>query len=326
MAADKKTKKTRAAQARTKSAKSSASAKGSKPEKKTYELRRVNFPSASGGCEADLFLPAGKGPHPVIVMAHGFGAERGFRLPAFADRFAQAGLAVLLFDYRNFGDSPGEPRNWISPNRHREDWIAAVQFARRTPEIDPQRVALWGTSFSGGHIVSIAGQTDPAALSLLVPFSDGFRTLLGYPLRFVLTALFHGLWDLLLSFSGRSHNVPIFGPSSAFALLNTPECEAGYGAIVDGESAWENSAPARIALTLPFYRPIARAKQIHCPVLIVAGEQDSLCPLPLVQNLARRISGSMMMLLPTGHFEPYTSAFEETIRAQIQFLRQSLAR
>ncbi|HMW59947.1 MAG TPA: alpha/beta hydrolase [Leptospiraceae bacterium] len=298
-----------------------------KAARKTYELQRVNFPSGSGGCEADLYIPKGRGNHPVVVMAHGFGAERSFRLPAFADRFAEAGIAVLLFDYRSFGDSPGEPRNLISPRMHNEDWKAALQFVRRMPGLDSQRIALWGTSFSGGHIVNIAPEEKPAALSLLVPFSDGFRTLFNYSAAFVLQAVFHGLWDLLLSLFGRSHNVPIIGKPEEFALLNTAECWEGYGGIVDKESAWQNSAPARICLTLPMYRPVAKASRIKCPVIIVAGEQDSLCPLPLVQTLARKIRGSMMMLLSTGHFEPYSGrAFEETVRAQLQFFRQCFVR
>jgi fermentation-respiration switch protein FrsA (DUF1100 family) len=83
-------------------------------------------------------------------MAHGFGAERTWRLPAFAERFAEHGLATLFFDYRSFGDSDGEPRNLVSPRRHVADWAAAVDHARSLSGVDGDRLALWGTSFWGG--------------------------------------------------------------------------------------------------------------------------------------------------------------------------------
>lgn len=258
-------------------------------------------------------------------MAHGFGAERTFRLPPYAEKFARRGMAVLLFDYRNFGTSPGDPRNWISPSRHKEDWRSAVRFARNLPGIDPSRIALWGTSFSGGHIAALAGELEPAAVSLTVPFSDGLRHLFWMPAWFVIRALLHGIRDLAASLFGGKHEVKIVGRPDEFALLNTPECEPGYGAIVDPESSWRNLAPARIALTVPFYRPVARAGRIRCPAFLVAGEFDTLCPLPLVQSLAKAIPGSMLMLIPTGHFEPYAGEwFEKVSEAETQFLAQVL--
>ena len=65
------------------------------------------FSSNSEHCAADLYLPDGVAKPPVMVMAHGFAGERGFKLPAFAENFCQQGVAVLLFDYRCFGDSEG---------------------------------------------------------------------------------------------------------------------------------------------------------------------------------------------------------------------------
>jgi len=260
-------------------------------------------------------------------MAHGFGAERSFAIPLYAEFFAERGFAVLLFDYRNFGSNSGEPRNWISPKRQIADWKAAIAHAFSIPEIDPARVALWGTSFSSGHIiVAAAGRNDIKALSLLVPFSDGFRSLFYFKFSFVLRAVVHGLIDVVSSLFGRAHRVPIMGRPEEFALLNTPECAAGYSSIVNPLSSWDNLAPARIALTLPLYRPVSKVGKLRCPVFIVAGEKDTLVPFPTVQRLARSIPGSMMMLLPTGHFEPYSGVwFERTASAQFQFLREALS-
>lgn len=293
------------------------------PRKSTYRIERREIPSGSGICMADLYLPETSGRCPVIVMAHGFGACRTFGLPPFAEHFASRGMAVLLFDYRNFGSSPGEPRNLISPRRHLNDWRAAVDYALRLPQIDSSRVALWGSSFSGGHVVeTAASRNDIAAICIQVPFSDGLATILDLPKPFVLQAAAHGLRDLLSSASGMGpHQVPVFGKPDVFALLNTPECEKGYGALVNAEEDWVNLAPARIGLTLPLYRPIRKASKIHCPTFIVCAEKDSLVSKKTVDRLSRAIPGSMTMYLDCGHFDLYfKDLFIKNISAQTSFL------
>ena len=92
----------------------------------------VSFDSGSDRCVAWLYLPEGPQPHPVIVMAHGLGAVKALRLGAFAERFQAAGYACLVFDYRYFGDSEGEPRELLSIRRQREDWRAAVSLMMKT--------------------------------------------------------------------------------------------------------------------------------------------------------------------------------------------------
>ena len=101
---------------------------------------RTDSPFRSGGleCAAWLYQPEGQGPHPCVVMAHGFSAVREQRLDAYAERFAAAGLAVLVFDYRHFGASQGEPRQLLSIARQLADWRAAVAHARNLPDVDPR--------------------------------------------------------------------------------------------------------------------------------------------------------------------------------------------
>jgi dienelactone hydrolase len=116
----------------------------------------LTFDSSGVNCAAWLHLPDTAAPHPVVVMAHGFAGVRQLRLDAYAERFAAAGMAVLLFDYRRFGASDGEPRQVLVISDQLDDWRAAVAFARSLPEIDHSRVAVWGTSLSGGHVLAIA--------------------------------------------------------------------------------------------------------------------------------------------------------------------------
>ena len=90
-------------------------------------------------------VPEPEQPIPIVVMAHGLGSLRTMGLDAYASRFAAAGYAVLVFDYRGFGDSTGEPRNLVNRKRQREDWRAAIAYARALPGVDPAQVILWGT-------------------------------------------------------------------------------------------------------------------------------------------------------------------------------------
>src|ERR1700712_5928770 len=117
----------------------------------------VWFTSGTDRVSAWLYRPDSAGPVPLLVMAHGLGAVRTMRLDAYAERFAAAGYACLVFDYRNFGDSEGAPRQLIDIRMQLQDWTVAVAFARTLTGIDPQRIGLWGTSVSGGHLIATAG-------------------------------------------------------------------------------------------------------------------------------------------------------------------------
>ena len=96
----------------------------------------LTFASGNDACAA-WFYPAAadQGARPIIVMAHGLTGTRRDCLGAFAERFAAAGIAALVFDYRGFGDSTGEP-DLYEPSRQLDDWRAAIAFARSLPDID----------------------------------------------------------------------------------------------------------------------------------------------------------------------------------------------
>ena len=110
-------------------------------------------------------------------MAHGFAGDRTFGLESFAERFASEGIAVFVFDYRNFGDSDGEPRNLVDPFRHLADWKATIAHVRSLKTVDGNRIGLWGSSFSGGHVImAAASDTTIRAISAQVPFVDPIST------------------------------------------------------------------------------------------------------------------------------------------------------
>jgi len=286
-----------------------------------------NFTSHGVKCAAWLYMPEGAKEPPIVIMAHGIAAQRDFGLEPFADRFVANGLAVLLFDYRNFGDSDGEPRNLVSPSRHVQDWQAAISYARGLNGINTKKIALWGSSFSGGHVLVTAAKTAGiSAVVSQVPFVDGISTTMLFDLKYQLTGMLHGVRDLLRIVTfGRPYYIPVVAEPGVFALMNTPEAMPGFLAIVPKVTTWKNEAPARILLTLPMYRPISYAAKINCPVLMIYAEKDSLISPKAVEKTAAKIKDVRKVLLPTGHFEVYTGeTFEKVVKMEADFLCEKL--
>src|ERR1700756_2744838 len=125
------------------------------------------------------YLPEKRaGKVPTIVMAHGFSAVKEMYLDRFADAFAAAGLGALVFDNRNFGASDGEPRQEIDPWQQVSDYRDAITFAETLPETDPARIGVWGSSYSGGHVL-VVGAIDRRVKCVVsqVPLASGSRNL-----------------------------------------------------------------------------------------------------------------------------------------------------
>lgn len=288
-----------------------------------------DFSSQGVRCAADLYLPEDVARPPIVIMAHGFGAERRFGLPTYAGRFAAMGIAVLLFDYRGIGGSDGTPRQLVDPARHLQDWEAALAHVRTLPQVDGRRVALWGSSFSGGHVIVCAARDgNVAAIVAQVPFVDPFTTIRRLGLRYLLKATPHGVLDAVRALFGMTpHYVKLVGAPDEFAAMNTPEALEGFMSLVPEGTQWENKICARVLFTFPFYRPLNWASRVRCPVLLLFGEKDSLIAPAAVREAASRMANVQAVSYPLGHFEIYTGeAFNDAIARQCAFLHQHLQR
>ncbi len=147
------------------------------PERKVQPFNRedITFLSHEALCRAWFYRPAAPAgtPLPCVVMAHGLGGTRTAGLAPYAERFAAAGFGALVFDYRHFGDSEGDPRQLVSIRRQLQDWQSAIAFARGLPGVDPDRIALWGSSFSGGHVIVTAARDAKCGCSFSPGTHDG---------------------------------------------------------------------------------------------------------------------------------------------------------
>jgi dienelactone hydrolase len=284
------------------------------------------FQSEGSRCAAWFYRPERR-PAPCVVMAHGFSAVREQRLDAYAERFAQAGFAALVFDYRHFGASAGEPRQLLDIQRQLQDWRAAIAFARGQEGVDAKRIALFGSSFSGGHVQWLAAhEPEIAAAIAQAPFVDGLRNLPALGIAQVLKLTAAGMRDALRALTGRApYLVPAVGAPGSFAIITTPDAEEGFRKITPPGSTWRNEVCARIALQIGFYRPGQYAAQIRCPILFCIAAQDVLTPARLAFEAAERAPHGEAKSYPCGHFDVYLPPiFDQVVTDQIDFLRRHL--
>jgi pimeloyl-ACP methyl ester carboxylesterase len=283
----------------------------------------VTFPSGQETCAAWLYKPPGGEPHPVIVMAHGLGAVKEMRLDAFAERFQAAGYACLVFDYRHFGASTGEPRQLLDIARQRADWAAALAYVRGREDLDRSRIVLWGTSFGGGHaLATAAADHDVAAAIAQCPFTDGLASVLAMSPRVSLKVTARGLADVVRSrLRGRPVLVPTAGPPGTTALMAAPDALPGMQSIAADDAAWRNEVCARIALQISLDAPGRKVKRIDCPVLFCVCEPDTVAPAKATLRHATKARRGEVRLYPDGHFDIYLGEpFERVVADQLAFL------
>ncbi|MGQ0632265.1 MAG: alpha/beta hydrolase [Sporichthyaceae bacterium] len=298
-------------------------------------LPEITFPSHGTRCaawhlsaESDaLSTPAGR---PAVVMGHGFGATRDAGLLPYAERFAAAGLDVVVFDYRGYGTSDGEPRQDVNHLKHRQDYHAAIAHARALPGVDPTRIVLWGSSYAGGHVLPVAVKDGRiAAVISQGAAMDGTRALLLMTrtagLAHVARITGWALRDLTRAATRRKpYLVPVVGEPGSRAVITAPGSVAGYGAIMG--PTFRNEMCARGILGIAANRPVTSAAKLRCPALFVIAEQDNVAPAAAVKAAARKAgSRAEVLSLDVGHFDIYVGeTFATSVAAQVDFLARHL--
>lgn len=287
-----------------------------------------DFTSHGTRCAGWLYRPVGAINPPLLIMAHGFAGERSFALPSYAERFAEIGVAVLLFDYRTFGDSDGLPRNNVDPEKHCQDWAAAIAHGRMLKGVNTNNVSLWGYSFSGAHVLHAAARDgNIRTIIAMAPYSGIGSEPVWANVRRLVRYIIPAVWDRIKTrLTGRPHYIPVIGPPGSIAALNTEECEPGYRSLVPEGLLLDNRTPAKVMMRFLGYDPGTFAGKVNCPTLLIAGEHDSVISLNSVERLAASMRNSELIKLPCNHFEPFRGEwFEHNIKLQTEFFRRHLA-
>ena len=286
-----------------------------------------NFDSHGLLCEGVLHLPDNVESPPVVVMGHGYGAEISFGTCHQLDRFIASGFAVFMFNYRFFAGSEGHPRQIIDPALQCEDWLSAIAKVRSIQGLDTSKIALWGSSFGGGHVLSTAAvDHDIKAVVAQVPHCDSRSAFKQAGISTALRALAHGLFDSILSIWGSEHRVAILGQGQGMSVMNHAGWYESYLALTGHSKTWKNTTPARSLLKAGNYNPIDTADQITCPVFIVYATSDQGVPTDDVLRTAEKIANCECYDYEGDHFDLYDGGpvNYEVTEAQCQFLIREL--
>ncbi len=291
----------------------------------------LSFSSHGLLCAAWFYPAPGVAPSALVIMAHGLGATRELGLDAYARRFQAGGFGVLVFDYRHYGGSEGEPRELMSVGKQLADWRAAIAFGTKLPNIDPNRVAIWGSSFGGGHVIRLASEKlGIAAAVSQVPFSNGLASTLTIPTVTALLITLNALIDVVRQLLGLSPRyIGLVGRPGEVAMMTAADCSEGYMRLVPPEvlasGAWRNRMSARAGLVVPMYMPGRRAAKIAIPILFAIAENDTIAPAAPTHAIAKRVSRAEVKSYPNGHFDYYSgTGFEQIVADELEFLTRHL--
>lgn len=291
----------------------------------TYTVEPLYVQSDKDIIAADFYQPKDVEHPSVIIMAHGFAALRQFKLIPFAQRFAQAGYAVVLFDYRYWGGSTGYPRELVLPKRQLEDWHTMISHVAKSKQINADKIVIWGTGLSGGYVLKLASELRHIdAVIAQVPYIDGRESAKLFPIQQLPKALKISSQDYMGGKIGlKPKSLPVVHPY-ALSFFPTSDSYQGYMSIVHPDYFWSGEVPARALFQLIQFRVIQYSKLIHLPVLFIAAEHDQLIPIQssreVVKNLGSYVEYHEWSI---SHFDIYhTEWLQKAISTQLNFLEQ----
>jgi fermentation-respiration switch protein FrsA (DUF1100 family) len=270
----------------------------------------IEFQSHGVTCRGWHYAPQVAGPAPGIVMSHGLSAVKEMGLAPFAESFAEAGFHVLVFDYRCLGGSDGNERGRMIPQEQHDDLRSAIGCLTGLPGVDPERIGLWGTSYSGGHALFL-GALDPRVKVIVAqaPAIDLAGSLIGLAGR----DGFAGYLALLAedqaarSAGQAGGRLAIVAPEGEPCLLPTPDSLEWFDRLADAPGArWENDTSLESVARMAEYQPASLVHLAGKPILMLAGDRDSLIPVQQVRDaFARAAEPKRLEVFDGGHFDFY---------------------
>lgn len=288
----------------------------------TFERVEAPFGSAGGTCAAWRYLPTSDTDGlTCIVMGNGFSLTRHDGLPYFAETFADAGLAVLLLDYRHQGDSPSSTPGRLRVGEQQADWRAAVASARAHSRVDPARIVLWGFSLGGGHVITLAAEDSELAATLtLCPMLDGRDRVLGTPPRLA-------AWITMLAVGerlGRRTRIPVTAQPGGRAALTLPGEADGFARSVSATGPWRNEVGPALFTGFGRYRPVAKAKRVPTPAWVALGGRDVTVSGKAIRRFADTAPRAELREYPEAdHFDVLAGSQAREVAAdQLAFLER----
>jgi uncharacterized protein len=277
------------------------------------------------------YLPDNSRKHATIVMAHGFSAVKEMYLDKYADAFAKAGFASVVYDNRNFGASDGQPRQEIDPWLQVRDYSDAITFALSLDQTDAARIGVWGSSYSGGHVLVVAA-TDRRVKCVVsqvpaISGSQGFR-------RLVRADFLAGLFaqcadDRRARAAGKPPAmIPVVDENPlALSALPTADSYKWFSETHKSRApAWRNEVTLRTIEYGFAYEPGAYIGNISpTPLLMIVAVRDHLAVADLaIKAYERAYEPKKLVLLSGGHFDAYVEEFDQACQPACEWFSSHL--
>ncbi len=266
---------------------------------------------------------------PAVTMAHGYACTKTHgQLDRFAETIAKAGFAVLLHDHRGFGLSGGEPRQDVDPWRQIADWRRVVSFLESRPEVDPQRIGLWGTSYAGGHAI-ILGATERRIKAVVsqAPTINGYEQGLRRVAPHAVAALEEAfVQDERAQLKGEP-------PQTRAVVSRDPSVPAAYYDeeavnffLNPGETPWENKVTLRSIRQSRMYQPGLWVDKVSpTPLLMIIADHDTVTLSDIaLRAYERALEPKRLELIAGSHFNPYNKKSDQAARAAVDWFKRYL--
>ena len=284
---------------------------------------KISFRSGDATCVGYIFQPADISEKiPCVVLGHGFTGTQD-RLKGSAEYFASRGMVALTFDYRNFGESEGMPRQVVSIKDQLEDFRSAIAFVRGLDFVNPDKIGIWGSSLGGGHVISVAAEDPKVAVVVAqVPFNGFPKKVEGRSKESTNALLKVMIKDKIRGMFGRP---PIYikavGGPGELAVMASNEAQKTIEAMQS--DTWQNKVAPRALLDMMKYKPGKVAAKIKAPVLICVGEFDKETQGPTQQELAEG-PRAVIKTYPVAHFDFYRPDIrQQLLKDQADFFEKA---
>ncbi len=315
-------------------------------------VRTLWIDCAGARLHAWLVTPSAEPPWPLVVMAHGWAAVKEMNLDLFAAAMSDMGLAALVFDHRGFGASSGPPGD-IDPELQISDYLEALSYAAGLPGVDRARLGVWGTSYSGGHVLQIAAfEKRIRAAVAQVPTISGGEVTLRRNGRDSLPRLKRE-WELehqriaageapryVAAANLDRHELPVANSPAAGGPVSPEDLPAAPAEnYADAERwrfyaelpeprlrTWRNRVTLLSNQRYAAYEPGEGLPNAAVPLLVIYADADTITPADLIEDaLVRAPAKVRAMSVPGGHYSVYGVHRERCARAAADFLAAHLS-
>lgn len=284
------------------------------------QFEEMTFDSEGTRLSGWLAKPETEGPHPVVVMSHGLSGVAALDLPNYAEHFRAAGFACFAYDHRNWGKSAGWPRCESDPWRQVADMREAISFARTLPDIDGERLGLWGTSYAGGHVLTVSALDRRVRCAVSqVPLISGRRTFDAWVPKDKRARFLERLAE------DRDARAAGALPASTPAALPGTETHE-WIETNDTEGAYENRLTVRSFDLLRSYEPVSFVADIApTPLMMIIADRDTQTPTDWqVEAMQQAGEPSELVRFDCLHYDVYMKELAPAAEAAVRWFGKHL--